>query len=113
LAAQLGEEAWSADVPTAYLNSIIKVLICAYKPSFVEFLDLSMKQLLELRALLKKLSRKELRDLKTADRKKPGSVWKILRCVYGLVDSGLHWRFCHRTQGAVQGGDYCAVYFLA
>ena len=32
LAAQLGEEAWSADVPTAYLNSIIKVLICAYKP---------------------------------------------------------------------------------
>jgi hypothetical protein len=64
---------------------------CGYKPSFVKFLDLSMKQLLALRTLLKKLSRKELGELKNADRKKPGSVWKILRCVYGLMDSGLHW----------------------
>ena len=46
LAAQLGEEPWSADVATAYLNSLIKVLIYAYKPSFVKFLDLSMEQLL-------------------------------------------------------------------
>ena len=47
-AAQLGEEPWSADVATAYLNAHIKVLICAYKPSFVKFLGLSMKQLLAL-----------------------------------------------------------------
>jgi hypothetical protein len=47
LAAQLGEEPWSADVATAYLNSLIKVLIYAYKPSFVKFLDLSMEQLCE------------------------------------------------------------------
>ena len=76
---------------TAYLNSLIKVLIYAYKPSFVKFLGLSMKKLLELRAMLKKLSRKELKDLKTADRKNPDSAWRILRCVYGLMDSGLHW----------------------
>ena len=91
LGAQLGEEPWSADVATAYLNSLIKVLIYAYKPSFVKFLDLSMEQLLKLRAILKKLTRKELKALKIADRKQPGSVWKILRCVYGLMDSGLHW----------------------
>jgi len=48
LAAQLGEEPWSADVATAYLNAHIKVLTCAYKPSFVKFLGLSMKQLLAL-----------------------------------------------------------------
>jgi hypothetical protein len=50
-----------------------------------------MEQLLKLRAMLKKLSRKELKELKTADRKEPGSVWRILRCVYGLMDYGLHW----------------------
>jgi hypothetical protein len=73
------------------LNSLIKVLIYAYKPSFVKFLDLSMEQLLKLRAMLKKLTRKELKALKVADRKQPDSGWKILRCVYGLMDSGLHW----------------------
>jgi len=91
LGAQLGEEPWSADVATAYLNSLIKVLIYAYKPSFVKFLELSMEQLLKLRALLKKLTRKELKALKVADRKQPDSIWRILRCVYGLMDSGLHW----------------------
>jgi hypothetical protein len=60
----LGEEPWSADVATAYLNSLIKVLIYAYKPSFVKFIDLSMEQLLKLRAVLKKLTRKELKELK-------------------------------------------------
>ena len=57
----------------------------------MKFLDLSMEQLLKLRAMLKKLSRKELKDLKTADRKEPGSIWRILRCACGLMDSGLHW----------------------
>ena len=78
---------------TAYLNAHIKVLlIYAYKPSFVKFLDLSMKQLLALRALLKKLSRKELGELKNADRKKPNSArLENLAMRVRVGDSGLHW----------------------
>ena len=66
ITAEMGQEPWSADVATAYLNSDIKVKIYARVPSFVKFLFIEISELLKLCEMLKKLSRRERRQNSTS-----------------------------------------------
>ena len=91
IAAESGEEPYSADVSTAYLNAKNEVVIYAYEPTFMPILRMSDDQVLALREQPKQMTRKEIRRLSVQDKTCPGWIWLLLQCVYGQMDAGMHW----------------------
>jgi len=95
LATQLNKQVRSGDVTCAYLQGKQRIPIYAFLPSYVDIIDMSWEELMELRKELLELMKKEgksaIKNLSRKKRKTASRVLKLKASVYGTPDAGNEW----------------------